>query len=71
ITVHLGSHALRTRVTGQWSADELVLTEVTAAPATYRARIGGSGLVLEGQLLRPGAEPIPFALVRYDPVAAP
>jgi hypothetical protein len=69
VVLSLGSHELRTRVSGSWdmAAQELVLIESSAAaPTTYRARLFPGGLILEGSLLRPGeaVEPLPFALVR-------
>jgi serine/threonine protein kinase len=69
VVLSLGSHELRTRVTGSWRVadQELVLIESSAAePTIYRARLFPSGLILEGSLQRPGdsLEPLPFALVR-------
>jgi len=42
------------------------MTESSENPATYRARLRPSGLVLEGELLRRDQAPIPFALVRVE-----
>jgi hypothetical protein len=69
VVLSLGSHELRTRVSGSWNMNtqELVLIESSAVhPTTYHARLFPGGLILEGTLLRSGQElePLPFALVR-------
>jgi Protein kinase domain len=67
VVVSLSAHELRTRVTGGMREGELVLVEALAdPPQTFRARLHPSGLILEGDVERPGASPLPFALVRVE-----
>lgn len=68
VVVHLGSHELLTTVAGRWDAvDELILVETEVPePTVYRARLGTTGLILEGTLARDEQPPVPFALVRMD-----
>jgi serine/threonine-protein kinase len=71
LVVRLGHHESRSTVVGRWdpAAHEVVLEEqgVDAPVAVWRARPSSSGLVLEGEVARAGAEaPLPFAFVRME-----
>ncbi len=71
LVVHLGQHEARSTVTGRWdrAKNELVLEEhgATERTAVWTARPSASGLVLEGEVSRAGANaPLPFAFVRLD-----
>jgi len=71
LTVHLGHSEVRSTVAGRWdpTTNTLVLEEEGATPvaAVWKAKPSGSGLVLEGELSRVGADaPLPFAFVRLD-----
>jgi hypothetical protein len=71
MVVHLGQHEVRSTVIGRWdpTTNELVLEEqgATTPVAVWRAKPSPSGLVLEGELSRAGAdEPLSFAFVRLE-----
>jgi serine/threonine protein kinase len=68
VVVEIASHELRTKVRGRLEGASLVLVESEAAgPQTFRGALQASGRVLEGEVVREGGPPMPFALVRVDP----
>ncbi len=63
--VRVGEGEGRIELAGGVEGDELVLVERAGErPGTWRARLGATGLVLEGTRGRPGEAPLPFAVVR-------
>jgi len=66
VEIHLGSNELQSKLHGRFDDGELVLTESSENPSTYRARLRPSGVVLEGEFLRRDQAPVPFALVRIE-----